>query len=198
MAIDRDLAVGHFARRPAILAGHPHRVAPALLKAGIIKDEHPIAFAGQGLQAGDPLPVEGVLIPDHLGQQMIELLLVGLGNHRGQSVTVFVGLLTKKAGEILTQGLRTRPLGKMHAQRRQKLRQLWQRRSRCLWQSLSFLGTEAHSPRLSQITDSDKVVLGIRLRSVQPSAPKAWCSSIWRRASNDGFASSRSIPPDTR
>jgi hypothetical protein len=52
---------------------------------------------------------------------------------------------------MLTQGLRTRPLGKMHPQRGQKLRQFWQGRARCLRQSRSFLGTEAHSPRLSQI-----------------------------------------------
>jgi hypothetical protein len=56
-----------------------------------------------------------------------------------------------QAGEILTQGLGTRPLAKMHVPRGQKLRQLWQRRSRCLRQARSFPGTEAHSPKLSQI-----------------------------------------------
>src|SRR5215471_161624 len=81
MTIDRDLAVGHFARRPGILARHPDRVAPALLKSRIIKDEHAVPFAGQALHAGDALAVEGVLIPDHVGHQMIELLLVGLGHH---------------------------------------------------------------------------------------------------------------------
>jgi hypothetical protein len=35
MAIDRDLAVGQFARRPGILAGHPDRVPPALLKVSV-------------------------------------------------------------------------------------------------------------------------------------------------------------------
>jgi hypothetical protein len=33
-----------------------------------------------------------------------------------------VGMLTEQAGEILAQGLHTWPLGKMHAQRSQKLR----------------------------------------------------------------------------
>src|SRR5215472_6861604 len=117
MTIDRDLAVGHFARRPAILAGHPDRVSPLLLKPRIIKDEHPIAFARQRLHLGDPLPVERALIPHHVGQQVVELLLVGLGYHLGQGVAVLVGMLTEKAGEILPQGLRTRPFGKMHAQR---------------------------------------------------------------------------------
>ena len=151
MAIDRDLAVSHLARRPSILARYPDRVTPALLKPRIIKDEHPIPVARQGLQAGDPLAVEGVLVPDHIGQQMIELLLVGFGHDLSQGVAVLVGMLTEQAGEILPQGLRTRPLGKMHAQRGQKLCQFWQRRSRCLRQSRLFLGTEAHSPRLSQI-----------------------------------------------
>src|SRR6516164_567166 len=151
MTIDRDLAVGHFARRPAILAGHADRVPPLLLKAGVIKDEHPIAFAGQGLQAGDALAVEGVFIPDHVGQQMIELLLVGFGHDLSQGLAVLVGMLTEQAGEILPQGLRTRPLGKMHAQRGQKLGQFWQRCSRCLRQSRWFLDTGAHSHRLSQI-----------------------------------------------
>src|SRR5215472_7758463 len=62
MAIDRDLAVGHFARRPAILARHPDRVTPPFLKAGVIKDEHAVAFAGQALHAGDAPAVEGVLV----------------------------------------------------------------------------------------------------------------------------------------
>src|SRR5215469_2525017 len=75
MTIDRDLAVGHFARRSSILARHPDRVAPLLLKPGIIKDEQAIAFAGQALHAGDALAVERGFIPDHVGQQVVELLL---------------------------------------------------------------------------------------------------------------------------
>src|SRR6516164_1333284 len=109
MAIDRDLAVSHLARRPSILARYPDRVTPALLKPRIIKDEHPIPVARQGLQAGDPLAVEGVLVPDHIGQQMIELLLVGFGHDLSQGVAVLVRMLTEQAGEILPQGLRTRP-----------------------------------------------------------------------------------------
>ncbi len=126
MTIDRDLAVGHFARRSGILARHPDRVAPALLKPGIIKNEHAIAFPGQRLHPGDPLPIERGLIPDHVGQQVVELLLVGLRHNLSQGVTVFVGMLTEQAGKILTQGFGTRPLGKMHPQRRQKLGQLRQ------------------------------------------------------------------------
>src|SRR6516165_7257519 len=96
MAIDHDLAVSHLARRPSILARYPDRVTPALLKPRIIKDEHPIPVARQGLQAGDPLAVEGVLVPDHIGQQMIELLLVGFGHDLSQGVAVLVGMLTEK------------------------------------------------------------------------------------------------------
>ena len=126
MTIDRDLAVGQFARRPAILSGHADRVSPLLLKPRIIKDEHAIAFAGQRLHPDDPLPVEGGLIPDHIGQQVVELLLVGFGHHLCQGVTVFVGMLTEQAADILPQGLCARSLGKMHPQRRQKLGQLRQ------------------------------------------------------------------------
>jgi predicted MFS family arabinose efflux permease len=68
-------------------------VPPLLLKPRIIKDEYAIAFARQRLHAGNPLPVKRVLIPDHVGQQVVELLLVGLGHHLGQGVAVFVGLI---------------------------------------------------------------------------------------------------------
>jgi len=47
MTIDRDLAVSHLARRPSILARHPDRVTPALLKPCIIKDEHPSSALGK-------------------------------------------------------------------------------------------------------------------------------------------------------
>jgi hypothetical protein len=67
MTIDRDLAVSHLARRAGILARHPDRVTPLLLKPGIIKDEHAIAFAGQALHAGDALAIERGLIPHHVG-----------------------------------------------------------------------------------------------------------------------------------
>jgi hypothetical protein len=43
-------------------------VAAFFLKARIIKDQHPIPGAGQGQHLGDPLAVEGLLIPDHVGQ----------------------------------------------------------------------------------------------------------------------------------
>ena len=39
-----------------------------------------------------------MLIPDHIGQQMIELLLVGFGHDLSQGVTVLVGMLTEQAG----------------------------------------------------------------------------------------------------
>ena len=74
MTIERHLTVGQFAHRPRILARDAHRVPSLFLKARIIKDQHPVPFAGQGLHLGDPLAVEGRLIPDHVGQQVLELL----------------------------------------------------------------------------------------------------------------------------
>jgi hypothetical protein len=75
-------------------------MSPLLLKPRILKDEHAIPFAGQRPHPGDPLPVEGGLIPDHVRQQMIELLLIGLGHDLRQGVAVFVGMLAEQAGEI--------------------------------------------------------------------------------------------------
>jgi len=151
MTIDRDLTVGQFPRRPRILAGHADRVPPLFFKPGVLKDEDPIAFAGKCLQAGDPLPVEGGLLPDHIGQQMIELLLIGLGHDRGQGVAVLVGMLAEQTGEILAQGLGTRPLGKVHAQWGQKLGQLGKGCARGLGQPLLLVVLDDHSCTLSQI-----------------------------------------------
>ena len=132
MTIDRHLTVGDFPHRPRILPGHPDRVAALFLKACIIKDQHPIPGAGQGQHLGDPLPVEGLLIPDHVGQQVLQLLLAGLWHDLRQGVTVFVGMLTEQPGHILAQGLRARPLSKLHPQRGQELCQLRQRGPRGL------------------------------------------------------------------
>jgi hypothetical protein len=126
-------------------------VPSLLLKAGIIQDEHAIPFAGQRLHPGGPLVIEGSLIPDHVGQQMIELLLIGLGHELRQGVAVLIGMLAEQAGEVLAQGLDAWSLGKMYPQRSQKLGQLWQRCPRGLRQSLWFLVAEDHSRRLSQI-----------------------------------------------
>jgi hypothetical protein len=126
-------------------------VPPLLLKAGIVKDEYPIPFAGYRQHPGDPLVIEGGLIPDHGGQQMMELLLSGLGHDLRQGVTVFVGMLAEQAGQLLAQSLGTRPLGKMYAQRGQKLGQFRQRCARRLRQPLLLLVADDHSCKLSQI-----------------------------------------------
>jgi hypothetical protein len=44
-----------------------------------IKDEHAIAFARQRLRAGDPLPVKGGLIPDHVGQHVSHTAVFATG-----------------------------------------------------------------------------------------------------------------------
>jgi hypothetical protein len=98
MTIDRDLTVSHLARRPGILVGHADRVTPLLLKPRIIQDEHAIPCAGQGLHLDDSLPVEGGLIPDHVGQQVVELLLIGLGIPSGRLLPLLFGMYTRLSG----------------------------------------------------------------------------------------------------
>src|SRR5262249_56623127 len=80
MTIAGHLTVGQFARRPTILPRHPDRVSPLLLKASIIKNEPAVPFTWNPLHPSDPLPVEAGLIPDHVGQPMRELVLLGLGH----------------------------------------------------------------------------------------------------------------------
>ena len=152
MTIHRDLTVGHLARRPRILPRDPHRVAAPLFEAGIIEDEHPIAFAAQRLHLGDPLPIEVRLIPDHVGHQVLQLLLIGVGDDVGQGVTVLVRMLTEQPGHILTQGLGAGRLGKMDPQRRQKLRQLGQGCPRGVGEPLEWLRLLLHAPSVAQIS----------------------------------------------
>ena len=121
MTIDRHLTVGHLARRAGILARDADRLPALLLKARIIHDQHPIPFTGQPLHLRDPLAVERYVIPHHVGQQMMKLLLIGLRHHRCQGVTVLERRLTEQAGDILAQGLGAWALGKLHPQRGQKL-----------------------------------------------------------------------------
>ena len=151
VTIHRDLAVRHFARRPGILAGHPDRVLSPLFEPRIIKDEGPIPFAGERLHLGDPLPIEAGLIPDHVGQQVLQLLFIGVGDDGGQGVTVLVWVLTEQTGQVLAQGLGAEGLGKVDPQRGQKLRQLWQRIARGLREPLECLRVFLHPLSLAQI-----------------------------------------------
>ncbi len=151
LTIARDLTGGQFARRPGLLPPHADRGPPLLLNPRILTDEHPIPCAGKRLPLGDSLAGEGGLIPDQVGQQMIELLPSGLGHDLRQGVAVFVGVLTAPAGAILAQGLGPRPLGKMPPQWRQKLGQLRQRGTRGLRQPLLLRVLGDHSRRVSQI-----------------------------------------------
>jgi hypothetical protein len=55
----------------------------------------PLPRVGQGQHLGNPLPVERLLIPPHVGQQVLQLLLAGLRHHLRQGVTVLIWMLTE-------------------------------------------------------------------------------------------------------
>src|SRR5437868_3179503 len=149
MTIDADLTIGQFSGRPGILARDAHRVLPLLFKTGVIKDEGTITFALDLQHPGHPLPIERAFIPDHLGQQMVELLLIGLRHNLGQRVAILVRVLAEQPGDILPQRFSTRPLRKMHPQGGEEIRQFRQRRTRRLWQTILILVSDDHVVSLS-------------------------------------------------
>ena len=121
MAIHRHLAVRDFAQRARILARHPHRLLALLGKARIIQHQCSIAFGVQLQHHADPLAVQSGFVPDHLGQQSLQLLLTGLRHDLRQRVAVLVRMFREQTGQITFQGFLTLAAFELDLERFQKL-----------------------------------------------------------------------------
>jgi hypothetical protein len=88
MRADHDLAIGHLAEGPRILAGHADRAVPLLGQPGVVQDQHALgrALRHQGL---DTLLIEGRRSPGGIGEQMVQAFRRGPRDGRGERVTVF-------------------------------------------------------------------------------------------------------------
>ena len=104
-------------------------------EAGVVEDQDGVALGGQGEHPPDPLAVEVVFVPDHLGEQALEALLGGAGDDLGDGVAILVGLLGQEAGEVAFQSGGALAAGEVNVERFQELGQFRQRFRRCLQDS---------------------------------------------------------------
>ena len=93
VAVDTDLAVAALAEGAGVLALDADGALALLGEAGVVEDQDGVALGGQGEHASDPLAVEVVFVPDHVGEQALEALLGGAGDDLGDGVAVLVGVL---------------------------------------------------------------------------------------------------------
>lgn len=84
--------------------------------------------------------------------RMIELLLVGFGAHIGQSLTIFLRLLSEQSGHILPQSLSTWGLSEIDTHRLEKLCRSGHRSTRLLWHSFVIDVSDNHFIRLHQVS----------------------------------------------
>ena len=145
--------------------------ALALLgEAGVVEDQDGVALGGQGEHPPDPLAVEVVFVPDHLGEQALEALLGGAGDDLGDGVAVLVGLLGQQAGEVAFQGGGALAAGEVDVERFQELGQFRQRFRRCLQDShdgvppLFYAGTPIPQSSISPDYSDRPQQRGLRLR----------------------------------
>jgi hypothetical protein len=73
-------------------------------KANIIQHQHPLAQRGLPDHLLYSLPVEGLLDPWHVGEELLPPLLARPGDRLGHGVTVFVGQFSQQPSGIALQG----------------------------------------------------------------------------------------------
>ena len=120
MAVDADLAVAALAEGAGVLPLDADGALALLGEAGVIEDQDGIALGGQGEHPPDPLAVEVVLVPGHLGEQALEALLGGAGDDLGDGVAILVGLLGQQPGEVAFEGGGALAAGEVDAERLQE------------------------------------------------------------------------------
>ncbi len=94
------LRVANFAQRPGVLRGHADRGVPLLRQAGIVKDQHAIAHRMQCEQALDARFVQCEWVPGRIGQQVLQALNRGSGDHVGDRVARLVGQVRQQPREV--------------------------------------------------------------------------------------------------
>src|SRR5262249_3957199 len=75
----------------------------------------------------DALAVEVVLVPGHGGEQPLQGLFGGAGDHLGEGVAVFVGVFGEQARQVTFQGMRPLRTGEMDVEWLQEAGPSWQR-----------------------------------------------------------------------
>ncbi|CAG0929903.1 hypothetical protein TFLX_01475 [Thermoflexales bacterium] len=69
-------------------------------QARVINDQHTIAFRGLHTHDLHPPLIQGGLVPDHLGQQTLQLLLIRARHDVGQRVAILGGMLGQQPGQV--------------------------------------------------------------------------------------------------
>ena len=122
----RHLAVAHLPQGPRILPRHPDRGLTLLGKAGIVEDQHPLADGGLGDHLLDPLAVEILLIPLHVGEKLLQALLAGARDRFGHRVAILVGQCCQQPCQVALQGFLALRATETHLEGGQKLLQFRQ------------------------------------------------------------------------
>jgi hypothetical protein len=125
---DRELTVAHVAQGPRVLAGHPHRRLARLGKAGIIQHQHPIPQGGLGAQLLHPLAIEVLLVPQPVGEELLQPLLTGAWDRLGDGVAVLVGPRGEQPRPLSLQRFRALRASEAHLESARKLLQFRQLR----------------------------------------------------------------------
>ena len=112
---DDDLAIGHLAQGPGILAGDPDRTAPLLGEPGVIQDQETL---GRTLRHEGPhaLLVEGLRLPGRIGQEMLQAFGRRPRHRGGDSITVLARQVGEQPREV---ALHARPAGRATEQGRE-------------------------------------------------------------------------------
>lgn len=165
-AIDRDLAIRHFAQRARILAFDAHRMLALFGKAGVVKNQHAVAFGRQVLHHLDALAIQVRFVPDtssrtrdstgtlredvssrHLGQQALQALLIRVGHDRGERLAILGGMFQQQARHIALGRPAAFDAVKMRLKRCKKFCQFRQWFAGCLRKPLMFL----HASQLTSV-----------------------------------------------
>ena len=141
VTIDRHLTIADFPQRPRILARHADRGRAFFHEARVINNQHPIAFTRQLQHRRYALPIERLLVPDQIGEQLLQVLLRRAGHDLGHGVAVLVRMLSEQSGQITFEAGQTRSQSELEPEGSEKGRQLRQGVTRCLRQSFKLFHT---------------------------------------------------------
>jgi hypothetical protein len=122
-----DLAVPDLAQRPRVLPLHPGGGVPLLGEAGVVENQHSVALGLERQHLPNPLAIEILDVPRHVGEQVLKLLLRRAGHDLRERVAVLVRLVGEQAGHVALQHARARALHEMDGERGEELGKRGQR-----------------------------------------------------------------------
>ena len=116
----RHLAVPHLAQGARILASDPHRGRALLGKAGIVEDQDTIARGRFGDHLRYPLPVQILLVPLHIGEELLQPLGIGPWHRLSDGIAILIGHLSEQPCGLTLQGVSALRPPKTHLEGPQK------------------------------------------------------------------------------